>query len=156
MAQLGTLVAITGSAFIQTADGQHKARRLGDTVQVGDIIITPRGVTVELDIVNGKRVLIADDQVARLTDEIGNIDQADIADSAIDQATINAVLQAISEGRDINEVLEETAAGLSGGSTNAYGFSFVNLLRIVEEFDPFSFQFDDVSGISNNFLPFQD
>src|SRR3989344_4252092 len=155
MAKLGTVVAITGSAFVQNESGQQKALKLGDTVQLGDTIITVRGVTVELEMAGGKHVIIAGDQVAKLTDEVGNMVQADITDSAIAQATIDAVIKAIEEGRDINEVLEETAAGLSGGSTNSYGFSFVNLLRIIETLDPFSFQFDQSTGVSNDFLPFQ-
>ncbi|HLD10390.1 MAG TPA: retention module-containing protein, partial [Methylophilaceae bacterium] len=155
MAKLGTVVAITGTAFIQNESGQQKALKLGDTVQPGDTIITARGVTVELEMVGDKHVIIAGDQIAKLTDEVGNMVQADIADSAINQATIDAVLKAIEEGRDINEVLEETAAGLNGGLTNTYGFSFVNLLRIIENLDPFSFQLESASGVSNDFSPLQ-
>ena len=54
---------------------------------------------------------------------------------------MQAVIQAIEQGRDINEVLEETAAGLIGAAGNEHGSTFVNLLRIVEGVTPLSYEY---------------
>ncbi|WP_036303734.1 hypothetical protein [Methylotenera sp. L2L1] len=62
-------------------------------------------------------------------------------DSSVNVATIDTVVKAIEEGKDISEVLEETAAG-PGGSSNSYGFGFVDLLRINDDLNNFRFAYE--------------
>ena len=148
MAALGTVVAINGTTdavknvIVVTESGVKKPLRLGDTIQPGDTIITPNGVIVELQLQNGKVMQVFAEQLVKFTPEFADAIPPSSGDSAVDQATIQAVIKAINEGRDIGEVLEETAAGLSGGGSTVYGFDIVNLLRIVEQLNPVAFQFE--------------
>lgn len=54
---------------------------------------------------------------------------ADSKESAIDGATIQTVIQALDEGRDVSEVLAETEAGLTG----ALGQTMASVLKIYLE-----------------------
>ena len=142
MAVLGTVVAMNGEASVIDEKGIKRTLHMGDTLQPGDIIITMPGVVVELELVNGRKIEVTSEQTVKFTQELVDAMLPDSGDSAVDQATVQAVIKAIAEGKDINEVLEETAAGLAGGGGNSYGFSFVDLLRITEGVNPGSYQFD--------------
>ncbi|HEU4707828.1 MAG TPA: retention module-containing protein, partial [Methylophilaceae bacterium] len=150
MATLGTVVSVTGEAFVVDPNGNKKLIKLGDTVQPGDTIITMPGVVVELQLVNGRTIEISGDETVKFTQDLVDIIQPDSSDSALDQATIQSVIQAIEDGRDINEVLEETSAGFNAPISNNYGFSFVELLRIDEVLNRFNFQFDRFSEEISN------
>ncbi|MEY3747001.1 MAG: hypothetical protein RL194_460, partial [Pseudomonadota bacterium] len=135
MAVIGTVVAILGdgAASVINQAGAQTLLKLNDTVQPGDTIVTPRGVVVELQLVNGRKILISAEQTVKFTQELADIMAPSPDENAIELATIEAVIKAIEEGRDISEVLEETAAGLVAGGTSAYGHSFVDLARITED-----------------------
>ena len=149
MAILGTVVALNGEASVIDEKGIKKPLHLGDVVQPGDTIITPSGVIVELEMVNGRKIQVFAEQTVKFTQELADAIPPDSTDNSVDQATIQAVIKAIGEGKDISEVLEETAAGLGAGGGNSYGFSFVDLLRITEGVTPLGFEFD---GTSRNIL----
>ena len=139
MAVLGTVVAINGSTdavnhvMVMTEAGVKKPVHLGDTIQPGDTIITPPGVIVELQLANGKIMDVFAEQTVKFTAEFADAVPPSSGDSAVDQATIQAVIKAIDQGRDISDVLEETAAGINGGGgVTDYGFTPYYLPRIVE------------------------
>ncbi|EIJ66614.1 hypothetical protein BD31_I1892, partial [Candidatus Nitrosopumilus salaria BD31] len=116
MAILGTVVSINGApdavdkVIVISDGGARRILQLNDGVKTGDTIITPEGVIVELELVNGKPIAIFAEQTIKITDELVDAVPASSGDSAVDQATIQAVITAINEGRDISDVLEETAA----------------------------------------------
>ncbi|MES2014013.1 MAG: retention module-containing protein, partial [Pseudomonadota bacterium] len=141
MAILGTVVALNGEATVVDEKGVIKSLHLGDVIQTGETIITPRGVIVELEMANGRKIEVFAEQTVKFTQELADVIPPESADNALDQATIQAVIKAVGEGRDLSEVLEETAAGLSGGGSSD-GFSFVDLLRIAEGVTPLGFEFD--------------
>ena len=147
MAILGTVVSINGApdavdkVVVISDGGVKRVLHLNDGVKTGDTIITPEGVIVELELANGKPLAIFAGQTVKVTDELADAVPASSGDSAIDQATIQAVITAINEGRDISDVLEETAAGLDGGAVTAYGFGFEILPRIIEGLNPLAFDF---------------
>lgn len=143
MAQVGTVVAVNGIAYIIKPNGQQHQIKLGDTVDPGDTIVTTRGVIVELELISGRVVQIASEETVKFTDElIFATDQTDPTEFAIDLATIQTIIKAIEEGRDVSEVLSETTAGIDGGNLTNYGFSFVELSRISELLNNFTFDFD--------------
>ncbi|HYG32386.1 MAG TPA: retention module-containing protein, partial [Methylophilaceae bacterium] len=142
MAVLGTVVAVNGEAFVVDQNGNKRIIKLGDTIQPGDTIITPPGIVVELQLVTGRSIFISGNETVQLTQDLIDAIQPDSGDSAVDLATIQSVIRAIEEGRDIGEVVEETAAGLDGAVFNNYGFSFLELLRIDEVLNQFDFEFD--------------
>ncbi|MDP3943482.1 MAG: retention module-containing protein, partial [Methylotenera sp.] len=141
MALIGKIVAITGNALLISNNGDQRDLRLGDNIQTADTIKTPAGVEVQLELANGRIVHIGAEQLVAFADELGDVFVPEASDSAIDVATIDTVIKAIEEGKDINEVLEDTAAGV-GGSSNSYGFGFVDLLRINDDLNSFRFVFD--------------
>lgn len=128
MAMIGKVVAMTGVATLVKANGETRELQLGDSIEVGDTIKTPAGVDVDLELVSGRIIHINEIQIVAFTEEFSSL-YLDRIESAIDTATIETVVKAIESGRDIGEVLEDTAAGESG-NVNAYGFNFVDLLRI--------------------------
>ena len=147
MAVIGTVVAISGEgASLVNELGAEKQIKLNDTVQPGDTIITPLGVVVELQLVNGRKILISAQQTVKFTQDLSDVITPTADESAVELATVEAVIKAIEEGRDISEVLEETAAGLVGGGTTAYGHGFVDLGRISQVLDAFNFEFSQLSS----------
>ncbi|WP_047548580.1 retention module-containing protein [Methylotenera sp. G11] len=132
MALIGRIVGMTGVASLITGNGEKRDLHLGDSIQTGDTIQTPRGVEVDLELANGRVIHISAEQLVAFTEDLGSVFVPDPLDSSINLATIDTVIKAIEEGKDINAVLEETAAGIAGQS-NAYGFGFVDLLRISAE-----------------------
>ncbi|MES2635751.1 MAG: retention module-containing protein, partial [Pseudomonadota bacterium] len=140
MALVGKVVSITGVAYLIAQDESRRELILGDQVQVGDTIETPRGVEVELELTNGRLIYIHSEQLVQFTEELSEALAPSNLDSAVNLATIETVIKAIEEGKDINAVLEETAAGQSS-SYNSYGFSFVDLFRINDILNAFNFAY---------------
>src|SRR3954452_24355390 len=108
MALIGKIVAITGTAYLITENGLRRELNLGDQVQIGDTIETPRGSEVELELTNGRVVNIHSEQLVQFTEELSEVIAPSNFDSALNLATIDTVIKAIEEGKDINAVLEET------------------------------------------------
>ncbi|PKO53099.1 MAG: hypothetical protein CVU26_05395, partial [Betaproteobacteria bacterium HGW-Betaproteobacteria-2] len=156
MAVIGTVVAILGdgNASVMDGAGLQKLLKLNDTIQPGDTIITPVGVVVELQLANGRKILISAEQHVQFTQELADVIVPAADEAAVDLATVDAVIKAIEEGRDINEVLEETAAGVSGATT-AYGHGFVDLGRINQVIDGFDFEFSRVSDAQREIQAFR-
>ncbi|PKO92923.1 MAG: hypothetical protein CVU15_03495, partial [Betaproteobacteria bacterium HGW-Betaproteobacteria-1] len=156
MAVIGTVVAILGDGNASVVDGAglQKLLKLNDTIQPGDTIITPVGVVVELQLANGRKILISAEQHVQFTQELADVIVPTADEAAVDLATVDAVIKAIEEGRDISEVLEETAAGVSGATT-AYGHGFVDLGRINQVIDGFDFEFSRVSDTQREIQAFR-
>jgi len=140
MAGSGEVVAITGSAqavtqvFVVKANGQKIPLKIGDTIDPGDVIITPPGVQVEVQAANGQVISIDGEQTVAMTGDILENGAPDAQSASSDGAAIQTVIQAINEGKDIGDVLEETAAGPGGGSGNEGGNDeVINLVRVIEQ-----------------------
>lgn len=114
MALIGRVVGMTGAASLILGNGEKRELHLGDSIQTGDTIQTPRGVEVDLELANGRVIHISAEQLVAFTEDLGNVFVPDGLDNSIDVATIDTVIKAIEEGKDINAVLEETAAGVGG------------------------------------------
>ncbi|HSH55005.1 MAG TPA: retention module-containing protein, partial [Methylotenera sp.] len=153
MALIGKVVAMTGVAYLITDNGSKRELQLGDQINVGDSIQTPRGVEVDLELASGRIVHISAEQLVAFTEELSTIFAPNELDSALNLATIETVIKAIDEGKDINAVIEETAAGLTGMSSS-YGFGFVDLFRINDILNAFRFAYsiDSDTGINNELL----
>ena len=158
MAMVGKVVAMTGVAYLITDNGDKRELQLGDEIQVGSTIQTPPGVIVDIRFADGRDVHIGPNQLVSFTEDLSQIlssgSQIDglSQDSALNAATIDTVIKAIEQGKDIGDVLEETAAGTSGLAT-AYGFSFVELLRINEVLNQFSFAYQPTTNGQINIEP---
>jgi len=147
MALIGKIIAMTGTASLLSNNGDSRDLKVGDNIQSADTIKTTQGVQVDLQLANGQVIHIGSDQLLAFGDEFGDVFPATASDSAVNVATIDSVVQAIEQGRDIGDVLEETAAG-PGSSGTSYGFNFVNLLRIGGD-DLNNFNFTSETGAGN-------
>ena len=139
MAEEGEVVSISGPSlevakvYVIKSNGEKISLNQGDTVNAGDTIVTPEGVVVEVRAGNGQIVTIQAEQVVKFTVEMVATGFAEeLKESTIDEATIQTVIQAVREGQDIGDVLEDTAAGILGGSRLEGGFEFVDIPRILE------------------------
>ncbi|MDP3608639.1 MAG: retention module-containing protein, partial [Methylophilus sp.] len=141
MALIGKVVALTGTAYLIKDNGEKRELQLGDSVELGDTIQTMSGATVELAMNDGREINVPPNQLIALTEDLATIFAQEKLDGSVDLATIESVIKAIESGQDVNEVLEETAAGVAGGRT-VYGFGFVNLLRINDVLNQFNFEYD--------------
>ena len=141
MALIGKVVALTGTAFLITDNGAKRELQLGDTVQTSDTIQTTPGADVELELANGRPMHIGPEQLVAFTEELTNALGFDSLDGSVNLATIETVIKAIESGKDVNEVLEETAAGNNGLMT-VHGFDFVALLRITDVLNQFGFNYN--------------
>ncbi len=137
MALIGKVIAMTGVANIMNDKGEKRALHPGDQIQTGDSIQTTAGVDVDVQLANGRVIHIGADQLVAFTPELAEVFAPTQADSAVNVATIDTVIQALEQGRDINEVLEETAAGGAGGSDGSH--SAVYLERIFQALNSLGF-----------------
>ncbi|MES1988703.1 MAG: retention module-containing protein, partial [Pseudomonadota bacterium] len=145
MAIIGKIVAMTGTAVALSDNGAKRDLHLGDQIQSSDTIQTGKGVFVDLELSNGRVIHIAAEQLVAFTPDLTNLIAPDALDSAVNVATIDTVIKAIEGGQDINDVLEETAAG--NGKLTIHGFDFVNLLRINDDLNRFKFAYEyDTDG----------
>ncbi len=150
MALIGKIIAMTGTASLISNNGNQRDLRLGDNIQTADTIKTGAGVEVDLQLANGQVIHIGAEQLVAFADELVEPFVPATLDTSINVATIDTVVKAIEEGKDISDVLEETAAGPGGGSSNSYGFGFVDLLRINDDLNNFRFAYEFGAAAPND------
>ena len=137
---IATVVAVSGSVQARAADGSLRLLKAGDALYEGETVVTGAGARVELALADGELFSVVENQSVALSGEMVETARADAPAAAVADASVAEVLQALAEGADLNELLEDPAAGLSGGS-GGEGNDFVRLLRIVENVDPLAFAF---------------
>jgi hypothetical protein len=154
---IGRVTALHGQAFVRTPDGQQHELKLNDVVHEGDVIVTAAGGEVELSFTSGKTYSIHGSETATLDSAVFASDVPAAADAALlPQGTpINDITKAIASGNSLDALLDETAAGLTGGATGGdSSHSFVQLLRIAESVGSTdSFQFDPAASSGGSNLP---
>jgi hypothetical protein len=124
------VLSVKGSVFVVDKNGVKKALHQGDVVNVNQTIVTENGGAVDLQMADGRRLPISDQQVVKMTQDLVDNVPPETDDSAIESTSVSAVLKAVADGKDISQVMEATAAGGSA-PTSSYGNSFVNLLPIL-------------------------
>ena len=141
------VTAVKGSVFAISESGVKRALQLGDVVGIGETIVTEGNGTASLQTAGGELMQIIGDQVVKLTRDVIEEEIPETDTSSMESASLDAVMKAVEEGKDISEVLEATAAG-GGGATSSYGNSFINLQGLVFSNDlGFSF------GVSPAYIP---
>jgi hypothetical protein len=139
---IATIAAIDGTAYARNAEGELRELRVGDPLRQGETLVTPEGSSVELELVDGQLLVIAELPELTLDQDMLAGDAARAEEASVDQGTLDALITALDGGNDLAAVLEPTAAGSDG--TNA-GSTFVRLGRIVEHTPEFS-SLRDASG----------
>ncbi len=130
MAVIGKIIAMTGVANIINEKGESRTVVPGEQLQTGDTLQTPPGVTVKVQLENGRVIDVAAGQMISFTEELTNVIVPEETDSAVDLATIDSVINAIESGQDLDEVLEATAAGAAGGSEGGHSAVFLDRINL--------------------------
>ncbi|MFW5440401.1 MAG: type I secretion C-terminal target domain-containing protein [Methylophilaceae bacterium] len=142
MENLGRVVLINGQAdadnqvLIVKELGGREQLQLNDVLALGDTIITPKEITVDVQLANGELIHIPANQVVKITSDLAGDSMPDADDSAVHSATINAVIQATDENRDFIGVLDEVEEALVSAS------GFGGLFKVIQDQNPFQTMFD--------------
>ncbi|MDO9422064.1 MAG: retention module-containing protein, partial [Herminiimonas sp.] len=138
---IGKVVALQGEVFIRGEDGTRTLLKLGDQVHEGDVIITGANASVELESNNGAVYNIRQAEVVTLDTTIFDVDAEAHNAALLARVSENtSINDAIALGGSLDDLLDETEAGLSGGSAGG-GHTFVQLSRLFESVTPLTFDF---------------
>ncbi|RLP52757.1 MAG: retention module-containing protein, partial [Ketobacter sp.] len=134
MNPIATVVAVTGKAFARNELGELRALSPGDVLYEGEVIVTEDNAFVDLKMADGSSLIFDGLVEVTLTNELLASSDVNVQEESLEDEDVTALLEALESGIDLNEVLEETAAG---GSATSEGHSFVRLARITEDLTPF-------------------
>ncbi|MCH1491373.1 MAG: retention module-containing protein, partial [Luminiphilus sp.] len=127
MAQLiGTVSKLTGNVTARAPDGSVRELSLGDDVYQGEVLVTAQGAIVEVTIPDAPAIVLPGGRELLLNGEVTVAGRDTAADAGLVDESLDQVVAALESGADINEILEETAAGGAGNE----GSSFIRLGRI--------------------------
>src|SRR5690606_8666050 len=141
MAQSGNIIGkvtlIEGQVIARAPDGSQRLLKIGDSVYEGEVIITAENSRVEFSFDNGVTYLLRAQETLTLDSHVFE-DQPQQADAGlfVADAEMEQIAQAIAGENSLDELLEETAAGLTGGGPAGEGHSFVQLARVAEIIAP--------------------
>ena len=129
---------LTGRAWIRNSDGSLTELHQGSKVPAGSDVVTASGATVALQVENGMPIVIGEGrQVAMNGDVSGALpDPTEAAVTPPKGTDSERLLAALQSGQDPFEVLDPTAAVVSGGPGDDGGGGFVRLARILETTSP--------------------
>ncbi|MCG8536033.1 MAG: retention module-containing protein [Pseudomonadales bacterium] len=133
MNPIATVVSVTGNAFARNESGELRPLKPGDVILEGEVIVTEAGGTVELDMADGSDFTVGPSAEMTMTNELLPGQEADPLQESVTEGDVAALLDALESGVDLNEVLEESAAG---GGAAGEGHGFVRLARIAETLPP--------------------
>ncbi|MBZ0126244.1 MAG: retention module-containing protein, partial [Rhodocyclaceae bacterium] len=134
---VGKVAVVQGQAFARAKDGTQRPLKVGDVVYENEVIVTAENSRVELEFDSGKLFLLRANETATLDSAVVGSELPESRNAALLDRVgeLAEITRAIAEGSSLDQLLEETAAGLTGGGDGS-GHSFVQLLRIAELLDP--------------------
>ncbi|UCC56238.1 MAG: retention module-containing protein, partial [Gammaproteobacteria bacterium] len=115
-APIGVASSIEGDPTILRADGSGDVLSTGDYLYSGDLVAASPDGAVVIRMLDGSDMHIEPGTSARLDSGVSTADDADL----------DAVREAVLDGRDPTELLKEPGAGEEGGQDDS-GISFVKL-----------------------------
>ncbi|MAJ38575.1 MAG: hypothetical protein CMK62_00430 [Pseudoalteromonadaceae bacterium] len=158
------VIDLKGSAGVVLEDGTIKPLEVGDTITVGDSVVTADNSSLTID-VQGETLSIPANQNVKITPDLLAQETRDSSETTVFDESLDAAiasleqtdnndgqtaansdvtdfLDALEGDGDILDNLEATAAGGAGGAGSGGGSSFVQLTRIAEGVNPNSVAFD--------------
>ncbi|MBL4827836.1 MAG: retention module-containing protein [Spongiibacteraceae bacterium] len=126
---IATVAAVNGMATVRNSEGETRVLKPGDVLLEGDTIITAPGNSVELAMNDGELMLFSGGEDILLTPDMLANASPGADESALQEQTVDDIVTALETGENIDDLLEETAAG---GSPTDEGNSFVRLGRVLE------------------------
>ncbi|MCP4338088.1 MAG: retention module-containing protein, partial [Desulfobulbaceae bacterium] len=123
MAQSGKIQAITGLVTARTPEGQVRELQLGDFVYENEIIETSTGARLSILQENGDRIALnSNDQIFLDESVTGRINPNDAVIQEVTDLQ-KAIVEALENNKDIDELLDDTAAvGLIDSYDHQAGF----------------------------------
>ena len=127
MAQfIATISKLTGTVYVQAADGSRRQVEVGDDLYQGDTLIRTDGSIVEISFADTTPLVMVGSGELLISGELTATGRNEISESAVFEETLDAVVAALEGDGDLLEELEATAAGGAGND----GSTFVRLGRI--------------------------
>ncbi len=127
----GTVTSVTGMVQAQNpTTGEMRVLKVGDEVQVGDVIVTSINGNISITLQSGELLTLGRDSQIALDESVLGAEA--MADTAAEEPAVDveALQRAVLEG-DI-EGLDETAAGPGAGEAGADGSANAGALNTVE------------------------
>ncbi|PKO79716.1 MAG: hypothetical protein CVU19_16405, partial [Betaproteobacteria bacterium HGW-Betaproteobacteria-13] len=144
---VATVVSITGKAEARDQAGNLRLLKVGDALLEGETLVTAAGARAELLVVaDGSIVPVGEDQAVLISADLSESTRPQANEAQLADGTIQQVIQALNDGTNLDDVLEDPAAGLTGGG-GGDGNDFVRLLRITEGVDPIEFEFEASTAV---------
>ncbi len=144
MIAIGKVSSVVGTVIATDELGNQRTLSVGDDIFEGETIVAAANATVNIQMLSGDNVVIADGQQWRPTQEtFTTAEEVAIEDQIVnsdDLASVDSIQQALLSGQDPTQFGEATAAGAGGqgtfGANGDGGTSFVSIDRTAGEFDP--------------------
>jgi len=138
--------SLNGTAYARDAEGNMRVLKLGDAIREGESVVTTDGSQVMLQLADGRQMAVVPGDVVRIDAEVAADFKPDATDSAVanDPKVFSGLTGALARGENIDQLLEDPAAGNTGPGKE--GHSFVELARIVEAVTPLSYQYGTERG----------
>jgi hypothetical protein len=133
---VGKVAVVQGQAFARAKDGTQRPLKVGDVVYENEVIVTAENSRVELEFDSGKLFLLRANETATLDSAVVGSELPESRNAALLDRVgeLAEITRAIAEGSSLDQLLEETAAGLTGDGDSG-GHSLVHLLRVAEAID---------------------
>ncbi|MCC2655564.1 MAG: hypothetical protein K0Q76_672 [Panacagrimonas sp.] len=135
---LGTVKSAQGVVDVRSADGKIRSLLVGDQLREGDTVLTTGGGKLVIALSEGGELVLGPGEAVVMTAELSADRFPGAQESEV--ASVDNILAALQEGKDLNSLLEATAAGPAGGPGTNEGHTFVQLLRVVENVGEVGFQ----------------
>ncbi|MEH6443864.1 MAG: retention module-containing protein, partial [Oceanospirillaceae bacterium] len=144
MIAIGKVNSVVGVVIAIDEAGNRRTLSIGDEIFEGESIVASANATVNIQMLTGDEIVIADGQTWTPTSEtFATAEELAIEDQTLSQsdlASVDSIQQALLEGQDPTELGEATAAGAGTpgavGAAGDGGTSFVSLDRTAAELDP--------------------
>ena len=139
---IGKIVLLQGHVTARNENGEVRVLKLGDVVYEGEVLVTAEGAKVEIGFDDGSKYLVRAKESVTLDGAVFGAGNEDPSTSALLGRVSEAtdIARAIAEGSSLDELLEETAAGLEGGGDSSH--MFVSLMRIAEGLSPLDYGYN--------------
>ncbi|RZU98913.1 retention module-containing protein [Spiribacter vilamensis] len=147
---IATVLQVEGEVWARAAGGEMRLLSAGDSIFLGETVVTAQGASAGLGFGSGEIVQVANGQSLLMSTDLVASDEPSADEQAVTEQGGEDVLALLDGDGDILEGLEAPAAGDAGaGGAAGGGRTLVEVTRVVEQIDPLAFEFDGPSAVDN-------
>ena len=133
---------ITGEAIARDPDGNARRLKAGDPIREGDVIQAAEGGQVLLRLADGRDLTVDANEAAKIDAEVAAPDLPNAGDSAVQNNSWGFLKVAkVIVGADGTFSFGDDAGLVRNAADQKEGHTFIELVRVIENVDPLSFQF---------------